>query len=783
MSNAGQIALTVVGGVAGFIMGGPAGAYYGAQAGAMAGSLLFPTELPGVQGPRLDDLSVQTSTYGAAIPLVYGPQNRVSGNVIWSTGLIETVKKTKAGGKGGGSQEQTTYSYRASFAVALSGRPGKRIARVWANTKLLYDASSASDFVSTPLGGSPDAYSIAPAVARGSAFASIRFYPGDRLQLPDDVIESTLGIGEAPAYRGTCYIVLADLQLADYGNSLPNIEVELVADEAITAGAVVRDICRRGGVEAVATFLDDPVRGYRVANQMQCTDALVPLALAYDFDMVEQYGQVRAVRRASNISVSIPEEELACVDAGATDPVDAVTYTRRASTDLPRVANVAYPDPDFDFQPVTQQAARSEVDSEQEVKVELPVVVSAQEARRIAAKVLWSRWAEARTAKFSICDRYARLMVGQIVGVPVAGVVQPLRITNMTRGDNGVIEIEAAYEDALAYDDQTAAAFVTAPENVLRIQGDTELVLLDAPLLRGQDDDPGFYWAATSRERVWRGASVQRSVDGGVNYNEMSPVAVRASIGDVAMALPAGPAAVWDEGNTLTVVLRYPQDSLSSGADLDVLGGANAAWLGPADGDADLGEVIQWRTATLLAPATYQLSGLLRGRMGTEHAIATHGAGEVLVVLDSAIGSSQYGITDWDRLRQFRPVTYTQRPEDVAAQDFTNTGERQRPRSPVHIVGERDGGNNLALSWVRRTRVPWMALTGPAPLGETSERYEVDVIVGGNPVRTLTATAPAVAYSAAEQTADGITLGAPVTIRVFQLSETRGRGRPGLATV
>jgi hypothetical protein len=58
------------------------------------------------------------------------------------------------------------------------------------------------------------------------------------------------------------------------------------------------------------------------------------------------------------------------------------------------------------------------------------------------------------------------------------------------------------------------------------------------------------------------------------------------------------------------------------------------------------------------------------------------------------------------------------------------------------------------------------------------ERYEIDILDGSDVVRTLTATSPAATYSSADQTTD---FGAPqssVSLRLYQLSATRGRGTP-----
>ncbi len=246
--------------------------------------------------------------------------------------------------------------------------------------------------------------------------------------------------------------------------------------------------------------------------------------------------------------------------------------------------------------------------------------------------------------------------------------------------------------------------------------------------------------------------------------------------------MPTGPTDFWDTGNTLTVQLDYAGATLESMSEDLILAGYNAAWLGPATGQG--GEIIQFKTATLIGPAQYTLSGLLRGRLGTE-ANTTHGTNEVFVLLRTAtLGRSEFGPVDWGASRYFKPVSFFTAEVDTAAQTFTNNGVGKKPYSPVHVAGERDGSNNLSLSWVRRTRlqVPGLGL-GPVPLGETSEAYQIDIYSGAAVVRTISATTPTASYTAAEQTTDGLTPGNPVTLRVYQLSDVRGRGFPAIATV
>ena len=220
MSSVGQVLGGIVGGVAGFFLGGPTGAIYGAQIGMMAGGYLDPPKGPTVNGPRLSDLSVQTATYGAVIPRVYGAVT-VNGNVFWleNNTIKETVTKKKTGGKGGGAKTTTrTYSYSATFAVGLCKGPIVGVRRIWVGPDLIYDA------------GSSDPATITASNQAASGFA---IYTGTDTQSPDARIQATLGVANTPAWRGRAYIVFYDLQLARYGNSLMGAQVRV---EVLTLG-------------------------------------------------------------------------------------------------------------------------------------------------------------------------------------------------------------------------------------------------------------------------------------------------------------------------------------------------------------------------------------------------------------------------------------------------------------------------------------------------------------------------------------------------------------------
>lgn len=218
MSSGGQVVGGIVGAVAGFFIGGPAGALKGASYGLMIGGMLDPPKMPDVIGPRLSDLTAQTSTYGAVIPRVYGTVPIV-GNVFFleNNQLTEVSKTESQGGKGGGGQDVTTFTYFATFAVGLCEGPIIGVRRIWVGSNLIYDA------------GSSDIETI---IASNRAAIAFKIYLGSEDQDPDERMQATLGVADTPAYRGLAYIMFYDFALANYSNSLmaAQVKVEVVSN-------------------------------------------------------------------------------------------------------------------------------------------------------------------------------------------------------------------------------------------------------------------------------------------------------------------------------------------------------------------------------------------------------------------------------------------------------------------------------------------------------------------------------------------------------------------------
>ena len=180
---------------------GLSGAVIGRAIGATLGRAIDQRILGAGSDPvdigRIDRLRLTGAGEGAPIGQLWG-RMRLAGQVIWATEFTETVRRRRSG-KGAPKPKINDYSCSVSLAIGLCAGEILRVGRVWA-----------------------DGNEISP------ADLNLRVYPGSESQLPDPKIEAVEGTGLAPAYRGLAYVVIEDLELAPYGNRVPQFNFEVV---------------------------------------------------------------------------------------------------------------------------------------------------------------------------------------------------------------------------------------------------------------------------------------------------------------------------------------------------------------------------------------------------------------------------------------------------------------------------------------------------------------------------------------------------------------------------
>ncbi len=310
---------------------------------------------------------------------------RVAGSVIWSTDLQETKHKSSAGK---GQPKTTSYSYSASFAVALSARPILSIGRIWADGSLLRGA--AGDW-------------------KGDVGA-FRLHLGDEAQASDPLIAAAQGIATTPAHRGLAYVVFEQLQLADYGNRIPSLSFEVVADAAPVSLATIAatlsdgDVAGSGGPALVGYAAGgDSLRG-----AIEGLAAALPVAFADAPDGVTLVDETAP-------PIAIAAAELGTAADGKTAP--KVALDRQAAGTLNEAIAVSYYDPARDYQ-LGSQSARRDASARRAGMVDLAAAVDAATAKGIAEARLAREWAGRTTATVTLPWRRLDIGAGALLSLP-----------------------------------------------------------------------------------------------------------------------------------------------------------------------------------------------------------------------------------------------------------------------------------------------------------------------------------------------------------------------------
>lgn len=522
-----------------------------------------------------------------------------------------------------------------------------------------------------------------------------------------------------------------------------------------------------------ATALVGTVPGYVIDRPMAPRDALQPLELAYFFDALESGGKI--VMRHRGVSPPVldltPE---ALVETKPDRPL--MSITRGQETDLPASAKLSFIRSEGDYSQTVVEARRLTGASGRLAQAELPIVMEPARAAAVVESWLHETWAARERMSLTLPPSCVSVEPGDILRLTQDGMTRLVRIKEIS--DSGPREIEARAIDPDVYR-LVSVAPRPVPTSPPPVTGTPLVEVLDLPLLRG-DEQPAAGYVAVAQE-PWPGDIAIYSSPETTGFMLRGVASFPSVIGETLQPFPPGPTAVIDTGTRVRVTIS--QGELVSATPLQVFAGANAAAIRNPQGQW---EVFQYLTAALVGTRTYELSGLLRGQAGTETAMtATLPAGTRIVFLSDALAPVDITLAEM-RL----PLNWRIGPLAAAIDDdryislaHAFRGLGLRPYAPVHVRAVRAGGD-ITISWKRRTRIggdSWAE--GDVPLSEESERYEIDVLLGASVKRTLNSTVTSVAYTAADQTADFGALQPSVSIAVYQMSATYGRGAAALASI
>jgi hypothetical protein len=521
----------------------------------------------------------------------------------------------------------------------------------------------------------------------------------------------------------------------------------------IPLSEIVGDISDRCGLDASeydVSALTPLVSGFMISRQSTGRDNILQLRTAYFFDAVESSAAEVFVMRGGASQISIADNDLAAQTGGGAGP-PLVEVKRGQEVDLPATMYTVYVNPDADYQNNTQYARRLVTQSQATARVDLAIALPDESASAIASKLLYTAWLE-RT-KLVILTSSQFLWYEPTDVITAHGYV--MRIVGKSTIASGIVQFDAVVT--------SVGVFISGPVgagsggfNPPIVVGKlpTALLLLDIPLVLDTDLENGMYAGMAGDTGAtganWPGGVLNKSTDAGATYVSVGTLTVPTVMGVATTALGDFQSGnIFDELNAVTLLVGPGGGELTSATELAVLNGANMLVLGR--------EILQYRTATLTAPGTYELTGLLRGRRGTEWAIAGHSVGDQFAALPGVLDFPiQFAELSLQRL--YKAVTLNAALASATAVPFTCAGVALQPYAPVQLGGGSDAGGDTTLQWTRRTRKggAWQDFVN-VPLSEATEEYVVQIWGAGYAVcaRVITGVIlPTTVYTAAQQIAD-----------------------------
>ena len=518
---------------------------------------------------------------------------------------------------------------------------------------------------------------------------------------------------------------------------------------------MIAAVLERGGVTDfdISAFSGE-VAGYVIDRPMRTRDALEPLLAALGLIAAERSGRV-AVIGESTPGGTLTRATLALPESGEALKAERVLEAR------PVAARVRFIDGDADYR--TGTAAARQAGDGRSLDLDLPAVCSSGLAEAAAERALAVAGGERLTVCLAPLEALEAEPGDQVSLDDRAGA---WRIVRIERDENP----SATLERIMTITPRESGDLV-APEPA-RPVGTPLFRMLDLPPWPGREGDsrPVVVLAADPWRpmRVWAGGSADV-------LTARADISGPSTIGSLAAAVGPGFRHRWDEVHVIEVRVEGPAPA--SCGTTGVLAGANLVAMETNQG----WELIQFRTATLIGPDLWRLSGLLRGQQGTPSGAAEAGALVVFLEADPPRATSSASERGLPLLWRGGPAD---RPPGMLAAElvWTRTGLAERPWSPVHLKASPREDGGLDLKWIARSRVNSDRWDGDV-LASEPMRFRVRFLDHGTEVRSVEIEATSMVYDAGDLTADFPVEMGGGEFAVAQWSDTYGWGLEAAASL
>lgn len=750
-----------------------------------------PTIKNTVEGARADT-KVPDAALGFGLDRFYGTCKKTNCSMIWALPLEEVVtkKKKKSGGKGGGGTETTeiTYTYYLTAAYAIGGEI-TQLKKVYATGYQIYGR-----------GGDQD-----------SLFNDkVEVFYGTTNQSPSAVIASH---DVAPNLVGISYIVFDRFPVASLSErgtqiGFPTIDVEVVGLEAsinnqyCLIGDIIKDICILSGIPEENLDVTDigdsnstlnEVNGYALESGKTYRQAIEELQQTHFFVIQEDKEKIEFIKQKREFPKIILRER----HLGATAKGDPSLYLQSElnAEELPSHVTLTYKNIENKLEQDTVSSYNPAAEHYNEKAIQTTAAMNPLRARFAIDRILWEiEYQNTSITDIFLLPSWYELKAGDTFGIIKENdsqYAQLWQVTNRIRGNNYLLQIEGVkFRGVIEYDivneiDIVAEGAVDTPsvpeyddndpDDPINPEppnlddgpdsfGTAEIIPLDIPRLLDGEPDWIYYAAVQPTNSSWLSGGIYVSDDGGNSFSLYETTSVTTFTGTAITALPDHCSALPDNSSVLRVQIDDTSMQLSSAVLEDFLRGLSLLYIG--------GEIVAYQTVTLITadPLVYDISGLMRGRRGTESYTDGHSIGEQVIFL-SDVEDIEANQNDIGKPYLFKAVGAGVAEEAVTTETaVTPLGTSAKPYPPMPILAAKSGDDWL-IQWYRRTNryggIKDFADIGYS-LGEL-EIFRIEILSPTDTVlRAIETTDRNYTYTQAQQVEDGMT--GDLRIRIYQLS-------------
>jgi len=537
---------------------------------------------------------------------------------------------------------------------------------------------------------------------------------------------------------------------------------------------VIADLCIIGGINYDVSELPNEVIHASLGAITTVSNIIDELALMYQFDRVESGNLIRFIPKdkASIRTITIDD-----VGFSSKDGEVPFTFKRFQGIDLPRAVKITYLCEENDYNQFTQETRFQNFTDGQDINLGVSMTLTNTKAKEITEVILKNAHLEQMNYGFTGSYENIELEPGDVITTPEGN----MRITRIVEDTEGLINFlctDASNNDVGYTVSDTDPSIPDTTNNIETVIGFSDAFFLDLPPLEMNDQDPRLYAAVHGYGQAgWQGAAIYRSDNAGSSYKLVASTEQEAVWGKVTSIVPAIDVwQVFDETTTITVELKT--GSLESLSDLDLFNGENRVMIGS--------EMIQFGTATLTAPNTYELTHLLRGRQGTEWAIDGHIADEPIIVINSSLVRLPFNIDDRAKPVLYKIVSIGSSLDVTVAQSITPYGINLVPWQQTNIIANQQNNNDWLITWDERYKFAGDGLYDYKEVDKDPDWAGWTVVVldtnNIDELRIKHIQKPEWTYTVAEQLEDWGVVKSCITIKVFSMSRLVSGGYSDIYT-